>query len=139
MPGFIKGVNHSQSTIFPESLYDFVNAENTVRVIDLLFEKLDLAKLGFTGVITKFTGRPKYHPAVMLKLNLYGYLNRAKSSQRLEIEAILNIELMWLLERLDPDFKTITDFRKDNAKGIKHVCQKILELCLQLQLFNGGK
>tara|TARA_R100001377_G_scaffold7162_1_gene3816 strand:+ start:693 stop:1061 length:369 start_codon:yes stop_codon:yes gene_type:complete len=87
MSGFIKGVNRSQSTLFPESLNDFVNAENTVRVIDVFIEALDLADLGFTGVITKSTGRPKYHPAVMLKLYLYGYLNRVQSSRRLEIEA----------------------------------------------------
>ena len=118
MSGFIKGVNRSQSTLFPESLDDFVNTENTVRVIDVFIEALDLAELGFTGVLTKSTGRPKYHPAVMLKRYLYGYLNRVQSSRRLEIEANRNIELMWLLERLAPDFKTIADFRKNNAKGI---------------------
>jgi transposase len=103
--GFIKGVNRSQSTLFPESLDDLVNAENTVRVIDVFIDALNLAELGFSGVITKLTGRPKYHPAVMLKLYLYGYLNRVQSSRRLEIEANRNIELMWLLERLAPEFK----------------------------------
>ena len=116
-----------------------VNAENTVRVIDVFIEALDLADLGFTGVITKSTGRPKYHPAVMLKLYLYGYLNRVQSSRRLEIEANRNIELMWLLERLAPDFKTIADFRKNNAKGIKHVCRTFVQLCRQLQLFDEGE
>jgi len=139
MSGFIKGVNRSQSTLFPESLDDFVNAENTVRVIDVFIEALDLAELGFTGVITKPTGRPKYHPAIMLKLYLYGYLNRVQSSRRLEIEANRNIELMWLLERLAPDFKTIADFRKNNAKGIKHVCRTFIQLCRQLQLFDEGE
>jgi len=100
MSGFIKDVNRSQSSLFPESLDDFVNTENAVRVIDVFIEALDLAELGFTGVITKSTGRPKYHPAVMLKLYLYGYLNRVQSSRRLETEANRNIELMWLLERL---------------------------------------
>lgn len=92
--GFIKGVNRSQSTLFPESLNDFVIAENTVRVIDVFIEALDLAALGFAGMIIKSTGRPKYHPAVMLKLYLYGYLNRVQSSKRLEVEANRNIELM---------------------------------------------
>jgi transposase len=98
MSGFIKGVNRSQFTFFPESLNDFVNAENTVRVIDVFIEVLDLAELGFTGAITKSTGRPKYHPSIMLKLYLYGYLNRVQSFRRLEIEANRNIELMWLFE-----------------------------------------
>jgi transposase len=139
MSGFIKGINRSQSTLFPESLNDFVNAENTVRVIDVFIEALDLAELGFTGVFTKSTGRPKYHPAVMLKLYLYGYLNRVQSSRRLEIEANRNIELMWLLERLAPDFKTIADFRKNNAKGIKHVCRTFVQLCRQLHMFDEGE
>lgn len=100
---------------------------------------LTTSGLGFTGVITKSTGRPKYHPAVMLKLYLYGYLNRVQSSRRLKIEANRNIELMWLLERLVPDFKTIADFRKNNAKGIKHVCRTFVELCRQLNMFDGGE
>jgi transposase len=139
MSGFIKGVNRSQSTLFPESLDDFVIAENTVRVIDVFIEALDLAALGFAGMIIKSTGRPKYHPAVMLKLYLYGYLNRVQSSRRLEVEANRNIELMWLLERLAPDFKTIADFRKNNAKGIKHVCRTFVQLCRQLHMFDEGE
>ena len=139
MSGFIKGVNRSQSTLFPESLDDFVNAENTVRVIDVFIDALNLAELGFSGVITKLTGRPKYHPALMLKLYLYGYLNRVQSSRRLEIEANRNIELMWLLERLAPDFKTIADFRKNNAKGIKHVCRTFVQLCRKLHMFDDGE
>ncbi len=139
MSGFIKGVNRSQSTLFPESINDFVHAENTVRVIDVFIEALNLAELGFTGVFTKSTGRPKYHPAVMLKLYLYGYLNRVQSSRRLEIDANRNIELMWLLERLAPDFKTIADFRKNNANGIKHVCRTFVELCRQLHMFDSGE
>jgi transposase len=139
MSGFIKGVNRSQSTLFPESLDDFVIVENTVRVIDVFIEALDLAALGFAGMIIKSTGRPKYHPAVILKLYLYGYLNRVQSSRRLEVEANRNIELMWLLERLAPDFKTIADFRKNKAKGIKHVCRTFVQLCRQLHMFDEGE
>jgi transposase len=105
----------------------------------VFIEALDLAELGFAGMIVKSTGRLKYHPAVMLKLYLYVYLNRVQSSRRLEIEANQNIELIWLLERLAPDFKTIAYFRKNNAKGIKYVCLTFVQLCRQPHMFDEGE
>ncbi|MCF2918849.1 MULTISPECIES: transposase, partial [unclassified Pseudoalteromonas] len=110
MSKFISGEDRNQSTLFPESLEDYVSEDNTVRVIDVFIEELNLAELGFKGLTLKSTGRPKYHPATLLKLYLYGYLNRIQSSRRLETECQRNIELMWLLGKLAPDFKTIADF-----------------------------
>lgn len=121
--------------LFPEIMDDFVREDNPVRVIDVFVEHLDLLDLGFENVNPKPTGRPSYHPAMMLKLYIYGYLNRIQSSGRLEKECNRNVELMWLLERLSPDFKTIANFRKDNGKGIKNVCRKFVELCRQLNMF----
>jgi len=117
-------------------LEDFVSIENTVRVIDVFVDELDLKELGFKGVVPKDTGRPNYHPAMLFKLYLYGYLNRIQSSRRLEREANRNIELMWLTERLAPDFKTIADFRKNNGKGIKESCRTFIGLCRQLNMFS---
>jgi len=119
-------------------LEDFVSTENPVRVIDVFVDELDLSELGFKGVVPKDTGRPNYHPAMLLKLYLYGYLNRIQSSRRLEREANRNIELMWLTERLAPDFKTIADFRKNNGKGIKQSCRSFIGLCRQLNMFSDG-
>lgn len=136
MSNHIKGQSRTQTTHFPEALDDFVTEENPVRVIDLFVDELNLQFLGFEGVVAKRTGRPGYHPATMLKLNIYGYLNRIQSSRRLEKESHRNVELMWLLERLRPDFKTIANFRKDNGKGIKNVCRKFVELCRQLNMFD---
>ena len=117
MSHHIKGQPRHQSTLFPESIDDFVTEDNPVRVIDMFVDHLDLLDLGFETVNPKFTGRPGYHPSTMLKLYIYGYLNRIQSSRRLEKESHRNVELMWLLERLRPDFKTIANFRKDNGKG----------------------
>ncbi len=121
MSHHIKGQSRTQSTLFPEALDDFVTDENPVRIVDVFVDSLDLASLGFKKVVTKTKGRPCYHPGTMLKLYIYGYLNRIQSSRRLEKETHRNVELMWLLERLQPDFKTIADFRKNNSEGIKNV------------------
>jgi transposase len=136
MSHHIKGQSRTQTTLFPEAIDDFVTEDNPIRVIDLFVDQLDLLELGFEAVNAKLTGRPGYHPATMLKLYIYGYLNRIQSSRRLEKESHRNVELMWLLERLRPDFKTIANFRKDNGKGIKNVCRKFVELCRQLNMFD---
>tara|TARA_Y100000034_G_scaffold10687_1_gene11186 strand:- start:687 stop:2120 length:1434 start_codon:yes stop_codon:yes gene_type:complete len=135
MSHHIQGQGRHQVTLFPEALDDFVSDDNPVRVIDVFVNELKLDALGFERVHAKQTGRPGYHPATLLKLYIYGYLNRVQSSRRLEKEAHRNVELMWLLERLTPDFKTIADFRKDNGKGIKHACRKFVELCRQMNMF----
>jgi len=124
MKRFVQGEVRSQSTLFPESLDDYVAEDNPVRVIEVFIEELDLAHLGFDGVQPKATGRPGYHPATLLKIYVYGYLNRVQSSRRLERETQRNVELMWLTGRLMPDFKTIADFRKNNGKAIKNVCKE---------------
>ena len=134
MTGFIEGVARIQATLFPELLDDYISEENPVRVIDVFVDNLDLAKLGFKTV-PAVTGRPGYHPSSMLKLFIYGYLNRIQSSRRLERESGRNVELMWLLGRLSPDFKTIADFRKNNGKGIKNTCRTFIDLCRQLNMF----
>ncbi|TQV74098.1 IS1182 family transposase [Aliikangiella marina] len=136
MKRFIQGENRSQSTLFPEALDDYISEENQIRVIDAYVDSIDLLSLGFKGVEPKDTGRPSYHPSVMLKLYIYGYLNRLQSSRRLENETHRNVELMWLLSRLTPDFKTIADFRKENGRGIKNVCRQFIDLCRQLNLFS---
>jgi transposase len=135
MSHHIKGQGRNQITLFPEALDDFVTKENPVRVVDAFVDELDLHTLGFNRVIAKNTGRPGYHPAALLKLYIYGYLNRIQSSRRLEKESHRNVELMWLLERLKPDFKTIADFRKDNGKAITKVCRHFIELCRQMNMF----
>jgi len=136
MKRFVEGVDRSQSTLFPERLEDFITEDNPVRVIDVFVEELDLRKLGFERVDPCTTGRPAYHPSILLKLYIYGYLNRVQSSRRLEREAQRNVEMMWLIERLSPDFKTIADFRKDNGKAIRCVCREFVVLCRQLDLFS---
>jgi transposase len=135
MKRFIQGENRKQSTLFPEVLDDYISDENQIRVIDVFVDSLDLHALEFERVVPKKTGRPSYHPSVMLKLYIYGYLNRIQSSRRLEKETQRNVELMWLMGRLTPDYKTIADFRKDNDKGIINVCRKFIDLCRQLKLF----
>ena len=137
MKRFIEGENRYQSTLFPERLDDYIAEDNAVRVVDAFVEKLDLLRLGFEGVVPESTGRPGYHPAMMLKLYIYGYLNRIQSSRRLEREAQRNVELIWLTGRLMPAFKTIADFRKDNREAICTVCFEFIELCRELQLFSG--
>jgi transposase len=136
MKRFIEGQARSQITLFPESLEDYITEDNPVRVIDVFVDEFDLAKQGFEGVQPEATGRPSYHPAILLKLYVYGYLNRVQSSRRLERETQRNIELMWLLTRLMPDFKTIADFRKDNGPAIRRVCREFVLLCQRLNLFS---
>ena len=136
MAHHILGQSRTQTTLLPEVLDDFIAENNPVRVVDVFVDGLDLQTLGFEGVIAKGKGRPGYHPAVMLKLYIYGYLNRIQSSRRLEKESLRNVELMWLLTRLSPDFKTIADFRKDNSKGIKSVCRRFVEMCRQMNMFS---
>ncbi len=135
MTHHIKGQGRHQVTLLPEVLDDFVTEDNPVRVVDVFVDGLQLDALGFDRVNAKQTGRPGYHPATMLKLYIYGYLNRIQSSRRLERESHRNVELMWLLERLTPDFKTIADFRKNNSKGIKNACRAFIDLCRQMQMF----
>src|SRR5262245_1694514 len=135
MKRFVDGVDRGQSTLFPECLEDWINEDNPVRVIDVFVEELDLAELGFGRVDPKATGRPSYHPSVLLKLYIYGYLNRLQSSRRLEREAGRNVEVMWLTGRLVPDHKTIADFRKDNGGAIRRVCARFVALCRTMGLF----
>jgi transposase len=134
MKRFVKGTDRNQSTLFPECLEDWIGEDNPVRAIDLFVEELGLAELGFCGVDPEATGRPSYHPAVLLKLYIYGYLNRVQSSRRLEREAGRNVEVMWLTGRLAPDHKTIADFRKDNGLAIRKVCARFVELCHKMGL-----
>src|SRR5512134_2037530 len=134
MKRFIEGADRGQSTLFPECLEDWIGENNPVRVIDAFVDELDLAELGFSGVDAEATGRPSYHPSVLLKLYIYGYLNRVQSSRRLEREAGRNFEVMWLLGRLVPDHKTVTDFRKDNGGAIRKVCARFIELCREMGL-----
>ena len=135
MSGFIKGADRNQATLFPESLDDYVHDESPVRVIDVFVDELDLGMLGFKTVPAD-TGRPAYHPAMMLKLFIYGYMNRVQSSRRLEREAQRNVELMWLTQRLTPDFKTIADFRRNDGAAIQKVCREFVVLCRKAKLFS---
>jgi transposase len=136
MRRFVVGDDRSQSTLFPERLDEYLGDDNPVRAIDVFIEELDLAELGFGGMEPEATGRPSYHPATLLKIYVYGYLNRVQSSRRLERECQRNIELVWLTGRLMPDFKTIADFRKDNGEAIRKVCREFVVLCRRLELFS---
>jgi len=136
MGRFVEGEDRSQSTLLPERLEDYVTEDNPVRVVDVFVDNLDLTALGFERAIAQATGRPGYHPATLLKIYIYGYLNRVQSSRRLEREAQRNIELMWLTGRLSPDFKTIADFRRDNGAAIRRVCREFVVLCRRLDLFS---
>ena len=138
MKRFIEGLDRSQSTLFPEQLEDWIGDDNPVRVIDVFVDELDLGGLGFERIARAAHGRPAYHPSVLLKLYIYGYLNRVQSSRRLEREASRNVEVMWLTERLAPDHKTIADFRKDNGRAIGKVCAQFVSLCRQLGLLAGA-
>ena len=138
MKRFIEGVDRSQTTLFPERLEDWVGEDNPVRVIDVFVDELDLGDLGFDRVVPLWTGRPGYHPSGLLKLYIYGYLNRVQSSRRLEREAGRNVEAMWLTGRLVPDHKTIADFRKDYGKAIRKVCAEFVSICRGLDLFAHG-
>ena len=135
MTDFIEGENRFQATLFPEQLDDYIAEDNSVRVIDVFIDGIDLSGMGFKTV-PEILGRPAYHPATMLKLYVYGYLNRVLSTRRLEREAGRNVELMWLLGRLAPDFKTIADFRKDNTKAVRLVCREFVMICRKLDLFS---
>ncbi|MEO0883701.1 MAG: IS1182 family transposase [Pseudomonadota bacterium] len=135
MARFVEGEDRDQALLLPPSLGDYIGEDNPVRVIDAYVDALDLLELGFGRVVPKATGRPAYHPSVLLKLYIYGYLNRIQSSRRLEREAGRNIELMWLTGRLAPDFKTIADFRKDNGPAIQATCIQFVKLCRELGLF----
>jgi transposase len=134
MKRFVEGTDRGQGTLFPECLEDWIDENNPVRVIDVFVDELDLAELGFDGVAPEVTGRPAYHPSVLLKLYIYGYLNRVQSSRRLEREAGRNVEVMWLVGRLAPDHKTIADFRKDNGGAIRQVCARFIVLCRAMDL-----
>src|SRR5215469_5787357 len=134
MKRFVEGADRGQSTLFPECLDDWIDENNPVRVIDAFVDTLDLGALEFEGVAPAETGRPAYHPSVLLKLYVYGYLNRVQSSRRLERETGRNVELMWLLGRLVPDHKTVADFRKDNGRAIRKVCVRFVELCREMGL-----
>src|SRR3989454_5701031 len=134
MKRFVEGTDRGQSTLFPECLGDWIGEDKRVRLIDVFVDELDLAELGFSGVDPEVTGRPSYHPSVLLKLYIYGYLNRVQSSRRLEREASRNVEVMWLTGRLAPDHKTIADFRKDNGTAIRKVCARFAVLCRAMNL-----
>ena len=133
--GFIQGVNRNQLLMFPESLDEYIAEDNPVRFIDVFVDSLDLQALGFEHAVPKETGRPPYHPGCLLKLYIYGYLNRIRSSRSLEREANRNVELMWLLGKLAPDFKTIADFRRHNREAIRSVCHQFTLWCRELELF----
>jgi transposase len=134
MRRFVEEADRGQWTLLPECLDDFIDDSNPVRVIDVFVDALDLAEMSFDGVEPAATGRPSYHPSVLLKLYIYGYLNRVQSSRRLEREAGRNVEVMWLLGRLAPDHKTIADFRKDNGLALRKVCARFVELCREMGL-----
>jgi transposase/macrodomain Ter protein organizer (MatP/YcbG family) len=138
MKRFIEGSDREQSTLLPECLDDWIDDSNPVRAVDVFVDGLNLVELGFDGVVPEATGRPSYHPSALLKLYIYGYLNRVQSSRRLEREAGRNLEVIWLLRRLTPDDKTIADFRKDNGPAIKKVCAQFVVLCRQMGLLTGA-
>lgn len=135
MKRFIEGECRTQGTLLPDCVDDYVGEDNPVRVIEAFVEHLNLGAMGFVRAEPKATGRPAYHPAVLLKLYIYGYLNRIQSSRRLERETQRNLELIWLTGRLAPDFKTIADFRRDNGSAIQRVCRQFVLLCRKLDLF----
>jgi transposase len=135
MKRFVEGLIRSQSLLFPERLDDYIGDDNPVRIIDVFVDELDLGSLGFESIEPALTGRPRYHPATLLKIYIYGYLNRVPSSRRMERETQRNIELIWLTGRCSPDFKTLADFRKDSGPTIRRVCSQFVLLCRCMQLF----
>jgi len=139
MTRFVQGVDRTQTILFPASLDEYVAEDNPVRVIEAFVDTLSLAALGFDGVVPAETGRPSYHPSALLKIYVYGYLNRIQSSRRLESETRRNVELMWLTGNLTPDFKTIADFRKENGEAIRRTCRQFVQVCQQLDMFEGGE
>lgn len=132
MLGFIYGIDREQVTLFPDRLEGWIGEDHLVRVVDLFVEELDLQALGFERCVPTRTGRPGYHPSLLLKLFIYGYLNRVPSSRRLEREAGRNVELMWLTAHLVHDHKTIADFRRDNGAAIRRTCAQFVELCRRI-------
>jgi transposase len=134
MKRFVEGADRQQTTLLPDCVDDYVAEDNPVRAVDAFVDALDLAALGFEGVEPAATGRPAYHPATLLKIYIYGYLNRIPSSRRLERETARNLELIWLTGRLSPDFKTVADFRKDNGPAIRATCRQFVVLCRKLGL-----
>ncbi len=137
MSGYIEGTDRGQMTLFPDRLEDWIGGDNPVRVVDLFVDEIDLVELGFGRVAPALTGRPGYHPSVLLKLFIYGYLNRVPSSRALEREAGRNVEVMWLTGRLAPDHKTIADFRRDNGPAIRKTCAQFVELCRRIGVLKG--
>ncbi len=135
MGRFVDGEDRRQSWLLPETLDDYVADDNPVRVVEAFIGELDLAALGFAGMMPASTGRPAYHPSTLLKIYLYGYLNRVQSSRRREREAQRNVELMWLTGRLAPDFKAIANFRRDNGHALRAVCRQFVMLCRSLHMF----
>src|SRR5579872_6006061 len=136
MKRFIEGECRDQTVLFPERLDDWISEDNPVRALDAFVEEVNLRALGFETAVPAVTGRPAYHPATLLKIYIYGYLNRIQSSRRLERETQRNVELIWLTGRLCPDFKTIADFRRDNGQAIRRVCREFVVLCRSLNLFS---
>lgn len=136
MSRFIEEQARSQSTLFPELLDEYISSDNPIRVIEAFVDGLDMRAMKFNRVEPSDTGRPGYRPSTLLKLYVYGYLNRIQSSRRLEQECQRNVELMWLLGRLAPDFKTVADFRKDNGEAIQQACREFVEICRKLDLFS---
>src|SRR6266513_3478744 len=134
---YIRGASRNQVVLFPETVEDYITEDNPVRFIDAFVASLDLRELGLRRAQPAETGRPAYDPGDLLRLYLYGYLNRVRSSRMLEREAKVNLEVMWLLGKLAPDFKTIADFRRDNLEAIKRVCREFTLLCQKLKLFGG--
>jgi transposase len=134
---YVEGIARNQLILFPEAIDDYIEEDSSVQLVDVFVDGLDLQELGFTHSQPEATGRPPYNPTDMLKLYIYGYLNRVRSSRNLEKECRRNVELMWLLKKLTPDFKTIADFRRDNAKAIKQVCKRFTLLCQKLGLLGG--
>ncbi len=137
MSRYIEGTDRGQMTLFPDRLEDWIGEDNPVRVVDLFVDEIDLAELGCGRVAPALTGRPGYHPSVLLKLFIYGYLNRVPSSRALEREAGRNVEVMWLTGRLAPDHKTIADFRRDNGPAIRKTCAQFVELCRRIGVLKG--
>lgn len=133
----ILGLSRDQITLFPESLDEYITDDNPVRFLDAFVNAMDLQNLSFKRALPEETGRPPYDPADLLKLYLYGYLNRIRSSRQMEREANRNVEVIWLIRRLAPDFKTIADFRRDNHKAIQQVCREFTLFCRNLELFSG--
>lgn len=133
----LKGESRTQNTLFPESLDEYVSVDSPVRVIDAFIDSLDMEALGFTLAVPKDTGRKPYHPGDLLKLYTYGYLNQVRSTRRLEKECQRNVEVLWLMRRLAPDFKTIANFRQQNSAAIRQACREFIQFCREAKLLDG--